>query len=138
MEFEDPEMIKSYISEIKKFTDLDEFKQIKIKDRLQHEFAVRELFPTFAQEHPFLFRKIANGDDLTMLYKMLDSITSVNNGEMTKIQVEQNLGNDLANLYVHPAMEAAKSGNVTVDPNQKKPAFSLPLSDLMNPDILNS
>jgi len=138
MEFEDPEMIKSYISEIKKFTDLDEFKQIKEKDKLQHEFAVRELFPTFAQEHPFLFRKIANGDDLTMLYKMLDSITSVNNGEMTKIQVEQNLGNDLANLYVHPAMEAAKSGNVTVDPNQKKPAFSLPLSDLTNPDILNS
>ena len=138
MEFEDPEMIKSYISEIKKFTDLDEFKQIKIKDRLQHEFAVRELFPTFAQEHPFLFRKIVNGDDLTMLYKMLDSITSVNNGEMTKIQVEQNLGNDLANLDVHPAMEAAKSGHVTVDPNQKKPAFSLPLSDLMNPDILNS
>jgi len=138
MEFEDPEMIKSYISEIKKFTDLDEFKEIKQRDKLQHEFAVRELFPTFAQEHPFLFRKIVNGDDLTMLYKMLDSITSVNNGEMTKIQVEQNLGNELANLYVHPAMEAAKSGNVTVDPNQKKPAFSVPLSDLMNPDLLNS
>jgi len=138
MEFEDPEMIKSYISEIKKFTDLDEFKQIKEKDKLQHEFAVRELFPTFAQEHPFLFRKIVNGDDLTMLYKMLDSITSINKGEMTTVQVEQNLGNELANLYVHPAMEAAKSGNVTVDPNQKKPGFSVPLSDLMNPDLLNS
>ena len=138
MEFEDPEMIKSYILEIKKFTDLDEFKEIKKRDKFQYEFAVGELFPTFAQEYPFLFRKIANGDDLTMLFKMLDSITSVNKGEMTKIQVEQSLGHDLANLYVHPAMEAAKSGNVTVDPNQKKPAFSLPLSDLMNPDLLNS
>ena len=133
MEFEDPEMIKSYILEIKKFADLDEFKEIKKRDKFQYEFAVGELFPTFAQEYPFLFRKIANGDDLTMLFKMLDSITSVNKGEMTKIQVEQSLGHDLANLYVHPAMEAAKSGNVTVDPNQKKPAFSLPLSDLMNP-----
>ena len=133
MEFEDPEMIKSYILEIKKFTDLDEFKEIKKRDKFQYEFAVGELFPTFAQEYPFLFRKIANGDDLTMLFKMLDSITSVNKGEMTKIQVEQSLGHDLANLYVHPAMEATKSGNVTVDPNQKKPAFSLPLSDLMNP-----
>ena len=138
MEFEDPEMIKSYISEIKKFTDLDEYKQIKIKDKLQHEFAIRELFPTFAQEHPFLFRKIVNGDDLSMLYKMLDSITSINKGETTTIQVEQDLGNELANLYVHPAMEAAKSGNVKVDTNQKKPGFSVPLSDLMNPDLLNS
>jgi len=138
MEFEDPEMIKSYISEIKKFTDLDEFKEIKQRDKLQHEFAVRELFPTFAQEHPFLFRKIVNGDDLSMLYKMLDSITSINKGEMTHIQVEQNLGNELANLYVHPAMEAAKSGNVKVDTTQKKPGFSVPLSDLMNPDLLNS
>ena len=133
MEFEDPEMIKSYILEIKKFTDLDEFKEIKKRDKFQYEFAVGELFPTFAKEYPFLFRKIANGDDLTMLFKMLDSITSVNKGEMTTIQVEQKLDNELANLYVHPAMEPAKSRNVTVDPNQKKPAFSLPLSDLMNP-----
>ena len=138
MEFEDPEMIKSYISEIKKFTDLDEFKEIKQRDKMQHEFAVRELFPTFAQEHPFLFRKIVNGDDLSMLYKMLDSITSINKGDMTTIQVEQNLGNELANLYVHPAMESAKSGNVKVDTNQNKPGFSVPLSDLMNPDLLNS
>jgi len=83
MEFEDPEMIKSYISEIKKFTDLDEFKEIKQRDKMQHEFALRELFPTFAQEYPFLFRKIINGDDLTMLYKILDSIKSINNDEMT-------------------------------------------------------
>ena len=68
--FEDPVMIKNMISEIKKFAELPEYQQVKKIDKLQFEFALRDIFPTFSEEHPFLFRKIAMGDDLTFLYKM--------------------------------------------------------------------
>ena len=71
MAFEDPELIRKYITEIKKFTDLDYYKELKKEDKLQYEFSLRDVFPTFAESHPFLFRKIVMGDDLTFLY--LDS-----------------------------------------------------------------
>ena len=139
MAFEDPALIRKYIAEISKFTDLDYYKELKIEDKLQYEFSLRDIFPEFATDHPFLFRKIVMGDDLTFLYKMLDSITMINNGELTQQQVEMNLGNELANLYVYPALNAAnanpqvQSTNVNASPN----SFSVPLSTLTNPDILN-
>uniref|UniRef100_A0A6C0GZM1 Uncharacterized protein n=1 Tax=viral metagenome TaxID=1070528 RepID=A0A6C0GZM1_9ZZZZ len=139
MTFEDPELIKKYITEIKKYTDLEYYIDLKKKDRLQHEFALRDVFPTFAETHPFLFRKIVRGDDLTFLYKMLDSIDQINNGTLTQQQVEMTLGSELANVYVYPAMNAANANvnsNVNTTVNSNK--FSVPLSTLTNPDILNS
>ena len=137
MAFEDPTIIRNYVTEIRKFTELEYYKDLKKIDKLQYEFSLREVFPQFAEEHPFLFRKIAMGDDLTFLYKMLDSITMINNGELTQQQVEMNLGNELANLYVYPALNAANANpqvqSTTVNPN----SFSVPLSTLTNPDILN-
>ena len=136
MSFEDPELIKKYIREIKKFTDLDVYKQIKLNDKMQYLFALREIFPSFAEEHPFLFRKIVMGDDLTFLYKMLDNIDKINSGELTQQAVEASLGNELANVYIHPALAAnPPTGNVTASSNPN--VVSMPLSSLTNPDILN-
>jgi len=136
MSFEDPELIKKYIREIKKFTDLDVYKQIKLNDKMQYLFALREIFPSFAEEHPFLFRKIVMGDDLTFLYKMLDNIDKINSGELTQQAVEASLGNELANVYIHPALAAnPPTGNVTASSNPN--VVSMPLSALTNPDILN-
>ena len=136
MSFEDPELIKKYIREIKKFTDLDVYKQIKLNDKMQYLFALREIFPSFAEEHPFLFRKIVMGDDLTFLYKMLDNIDKINSGELTQQAVEATLGNELANVYIHPALAAnPPTGNVTASTNPN--VVSMPLSALTNPDILN-
>jgi len=136
MSFEDPELIKKYIREIKKFTDLDVYKQIKLNDKMQYLFALREIFPSFAEEHPFLFRKIVMGDDLTFLYKMLDNIDKINSGELTQQAAEATLGNELANIYIHPALAAnPPTGNVTASTNPN--VVSMPLSALTNPDILN-
>jgi hypothetical protein len=137
MAFEDPALIRKYIAEISKFTELEYYKELKIEDKLQYEFSLRDVFPEFAADHPFLFRKIIMGDDLTFLYKMLDNIQKINDGELTQKEVEMNLGGELANVYVYPAMNAAaanpqstnQSGNV--NPN----VFSVPLSDLTNPDL---
>jgi hypothetical protein len=137
MAFEDPALIRKYIAEISKFTELEYYKELKIEDKLQYEFSLRDVFPEFAADHPFLFRKIVMGDDLTFLYKMLDNIQKINDGELTQKEVEMNLGGELANVYVYPAMNAAaanpqpkeQSGNV--NPN----VFSVPLSDLTNPDL---
>ena len=136
--FEDPEMIKNMIVEIKKFAELPEYQTVKKLDRLQFEFALRDIFPTFSEEHPFLFRKIVMGDDLTFLYKMLEGITQIKNGTLSVKEVEQEIGNDLANAYVYPALNEAASGNVKVDENRKKPAFSLSLKEFTDPNILNS
>jgi hypothetical protein len=137
--FEDPEMIKTMIGEIKKFAELLEYQEIKKIDKLQFEFAMRDIFPIFAEEHPFLFKKIAMGDDLTFLYKMLDGISQIKNGSLSIKEVEQGLGNDLANAYVYPALNAKANSNVTVDAEpRKKPAFSLSLDQFTNPNILNS
>ena len=141
MSFEDPELIRKMIVEIKKFTELEYYKELKIHDKLQFEFSLRDVFPQFSEEHPFLFRKIVMGDDLTFLYKMLDSITEINKGSTTQQQVEMDLGTQLANMYVYPALNAASAANVSVQSNvnvQSSNSFSVPLSTLMNPDILNN
>jgi len=136
MSFEDPELIKKYIKEIQKFTTLDEYKQLKVLDKLQYQFALREIFPSFAEEHPFLFRKIVMGDDLTFLYKMLEKIEKINSGELNQKEVEIDLGKELANLYIYPALEAKPpTGNVQASTNPN--VVSLPLSSLSNPEVLN-
>lgn len=136
MSFEDPELIKKYIKEIQKFTELPEFKQLKMLDKMQYQFALREVFPSFAEEHPFLFRKIAMGDDLTFLYTMLDNINKINDGVLTQQEAEVSMGKDLANLYIYPALEAKPpTGNVQASTNPN--VVSLPLSALSNPEILN-
>ncbi len=135
MAFEDPELIKKYITEIRKFTDLDEYKELKKRDKVQYEFALRDIFPEFSKEHPFLFRKIVMGDDLTFLYKMLDSINQINTGKISQVDAEKNLGQELADMYIYPALNSANS-NVQTSTAPSN-GFSLPLSALTNPDILN-
>jgi len=137
MAFEDPELIKKYISEIKKFTDLDYYIELKGRDKLQYEFSLRDIFPQFAEEHPFLFRKIVMGDDLSFLYKMLDSIEKINNGSITQQQAEMTLGTELADKYVYPALAAANSNVQVQQPYNNPNGFSVPLSTLTNPEILN-
>jgi hypothetical protein len=134
MAFEDPELIRKYITEIKKFTELDYYKELKNEDKLQYEFSLRDVFPTFSESHPFLFRKIVMGDDLTFLYKMLDNIQKINDGELTQQEVEMSLGGELANVYVYPAMEAAKNKPQEVKPENPN-VMSVPLSALTNPDL---
>ena len=74
------------------------------------------------------------GDDLTFLYKMLDNIQKINDGELTQQEVEMSLGGELANVYVYPAMEAAK--NNPQAPKEDNPnVMSVPLSTLTNPDL---
>lgn len=137
MAFEDPALIRKYIAEISKFTNLDYYKELKIEDKLQYEFSLRDIFPEFAGDHPFLFRKIVMGDDLTFLYKMLDNIQKINDGELTQKEVEMTLGSELANVYVYPALNAAAANpqsnpqSANVNPN----IFSVPFSTLTNPDL---
>lgn len=135
MAFEDPELIRKYITEIKKFTSLDYYIELKKSEgNLQYEFSLRDVFPEFSTQHPFLFRKIIMGDDLTFLHKMLENITKINDGELTQQEVEATLGEELANVYIVPAMEAAK--NNPQPPKADNPnVMSVPLSALTNPDL---
>lgn len=133
MAFVDPQSFRNHITEITKFTQLDYYKELKIFDKLQYEFSLREVFPEFASDHPFAFRKIIFGDDLTFLYKMLENIEKINDGKVTQKEVEMDLGGELANVYIYPAMNAAATNpqpQANVNPN----VISMPLSALTNPD----
>jgi len=78
------------------------------------------------------------GDDLTFLHKMLDNIDKINTGELTQKDVEMALGTELADKYVYPALNAANSNVQVQAPASSNPnVFSVPLSALTNPDILN-
>ena len=69
-------------------------------DSFKNELIIMEAYPEFYDEHPFLVKKICKQDDLTILYKMLDSLELVNNGSDTISNVEHKLGEELANKYL--------------------------------------
>ena len=68
----------------------------------------------------------------------INNIEKINSGEFTQKDVEMALGTELADKYVYPAMNAAANSNVQVNPSNNPNVFSVPLSTLTNPDILNS
>lgn len=68
---------------------------------------------------------------------MLDNIQKINDGELTQKEVEMNLGGELANIYVYPALNAAAANpqSTVQSANVNTNVFSVPLSDLTNPDL---
>jgi hypothetical protein len=73
------------------------------------ELDIMESFPEFYQTHPFLVKKICKGEDLTILYKMLEQLQIVESGNKTLSNVELKLGEDLANQYLYPAVNKIKT-----------------------------
>ena len=71
-------------------------------DPFDLELKIMETHPEFYQEHPFLVKKLCKKEDISMLYKMLDNLSHVENGEKSLASVELNLGNELANKYIYP------------------------------------
>ena len=69
-------------------------------DSYKNEIIILNLYPDFYDKYPFLVKKICKRDDLTILYKMIDSIELINEGKDTISNVEHNLGQELAEKYL--------------------------------------
>jgi hypothetical protein len=74
----------------------------------EFELELLEVFPEFYDAHPSLVKKLCKRDDISYLYKMLDNLEKVENGQKSLASVELNLGNELANKYLYPAVNKKK------------------------------
>ncbi len=78
-------------------------------DPFDFEMVIMESHPEFYQSHPFLVKKLCKRDDLSFLYQMLGNLEKVETGEKSLASVELNLGNQLANQYLYPALAKEKN-----------------------------
>jgi hypothetical protein len=92
--------IKTSVDQIKKM--IQKMEEKGNIDSFDLELKIMETHPEFYHEHPFLVKKLCKKEDISMLYKMLDNLNNVENGEKSLASVELNLGNELANKYIYP------------------------------------
>lgn len=96
-------MIKQKITEIN-----ESIKKMECEgktDSFDFELEIMTQFPDFYQAHPFLVKKLCKRDDITVLYKMLDSLQQVENGDQSLASVELNLGTELADKFIYPNLK---------------------------------
>lgn len=71
------------------------------KDSFEFEMEIMTQYPDFYQTHPFLVKKLCKRDDISVLFKMLDSLQTVQDGTQSLASVELNLGKQLAEKYIY-------------------------------------
>jgi hypothetical protein len=133
-DFEYVEKLKEEIEIIKKFVELEYYKDLKKIDNRQYEMSLEAEFPAFVKDYPWLFRILLRGDgNHPMLKKMIDGLFSIKNKEVSFDDFQQQLKDELDAKYITTALDAAKSGNVQpkVDKSNNPNVFSIPLSDIM-------
>ena len=93
------------IRELLEFLNTD--KMIKIKnEKTQEEYdeCIETKYPDFTMKYYGVYKMLVSGEDLTMLWRMLASISAVQKGKTTIEKVEKTLGNILNDKYVTPAI----------------------------------
>ena len=70
------------------------------------EMKVLNTYPEEYDRFPFMIKKLCREEnqDLSFLYKMLDMLEDVNNGNKSLASVEYTLGEELASKYLYPAI----------------------------------
>ena len=102
----DIQKILQTVEEIKKEINLIKLKKNNLLDI---ELEISTKFPEFYESHPFLVKKVCKGDDLSMLYEMLNKLYQVEKGDDTLTSVESNLGSKLADKYLYPNLKKKDS-----------------------------
>ena len=102
----DIQKILQTVEEIKKEIN---FIKLKKTNLLDIELEISTKFSEFYESHPYLVKKVCKGDDLTMLYEMLNKLHHVEKGNETLTSVETNLGSKLADKYLYPNLKKKDS-----------------------------
>lgn len=85
---------------------IEELKSNGITDSFELELYFINNMTDLYDEYPFLIKKLCKEkQDLSFLYKMIDSLDKINNGEETKENIEAKLGNELAEQYLYPLIK---------------------------------
>lgn len=75
-----------------------------INNPFDFELSIMESHADFYSLHPFLVKKLCKRDDISMLYKMLESLETVEQGSKSLSSVELDLGEKLANEFLYPVI----------------------------------
>lgn len=102
----DIQKILQTVEEIKKEIN---FIKLKKTNLLDIELEISTKYPEFYESHPYLVKKVCKGDDLSMLYEMLNKLHHVEKGNETLTSVETNLGSKLADKYLYPNLKKNNS-----------------------------
>ena len=102
----DIQKILQTVEEIKKEINLIKLKKNNLLDI---ELEISTKFSEFYESHPYLVKKVCKGDDLSMLYEMLNKLHHVEKGDETLTSVETNLGSKLADKYLYPNLKKKDS-----------------------------
>jgi hypothetical protein len=111
------------INEIMKM--IDNLRKEGLTDAFDIEMKILNEHPETYDRFPFIIKKLCReiNPDLAFLYKMLDMLDDVNNGNKTLASVEYTLGEELANKFVYPVVnnltnediDLSKYKNVKID-----------------------
>jgi len=82
-----------------------ELKKQGTVEEMELENKIYDEIPEFYDEYPFLVKKIISGGDISFLYKMLSTLDNVQNGKKSFAGAELELGKNLANNYLYPAVQ---------------------------------
>ena len=85
-----------------------EMKRNGIHDSFEYEMDILTNMPEFYQEYPFLVKKVTSGQDMSYLYKMLDTLNNVQYNNTSFANAELKLGKELADEFLYPALEKNK------------------------------
>ena len=87
---------------LKQFVESDDIKQIKAeKSDKEYREHLQRIFPLFYEDFPSLFDMVIEGKDTTFINRMFDALIQIDKGK-SKEQVEKQLGEELAKIYLYP------------------------------------
>ena len=108
--------IKTMVKQIQ--NRIVELKKQGVVEDYDIESKLYEDLPEFYDEYPFLVKKLVSGGDMSVLYRMLDTLESVQKGKKSFAGAELALGKELADDYLHPAVKK-ENERVTKEQNKK-------------------
>jgi len=109
MAFEQIKRINDSLQLLKQFVLSDDIKQIKLeKSEKEYKEYLQRIFPLFYEDFPSLFDMVVEGKDTTFINRMFDALIQIEKGK-SKEEVEKQLGEELANIYLYPKVGKPKS-----------------------------
>tara|TARA_A100000164_G_C21809471_1_gene724757 strand:+ start:441 stop:815 length:375 start_codon:yes stop_codon:yes gene_type:complete len=108
----DIDFITDSITNIMETLLTEEYQQLKKNNVDKLLLRLEKEFPKFSEKYYSLLKLIVKGEDISYLFKMLEMIESVQKNEKNIVEVEKNLGEELAEKYLYPSLSKKEVKNI--------------------------
>jgi len=89
---------------------ISELRKNNITDSFELEMYFIENMTEYYEAYPHLIKRLCREEnqDNSFLYKMIDNLEQINNGQKSMASVELTLANELADKYLYPVLDKKK------------------------------